>query len=177
MIVRYTRTAITLHWLIALLIFATFPIGFYMHDLKLSPMKLHLYSYHKWIGITILILAILRILWRATHHPPALNLARWQQLASKTIHYLFYSLIVLIPFSGWLMSSAKGVQTVWLGVLPLPNLVAKDKLLGNLLSNVHEVLNYTLLLLITLHIAAALKHHFIDRDEVLSRMLPIQNKP
>ncbi len=169
---HYTKTAIGLHWSIALLIFSAFPIGLYMHDLKLSPTKLHLYSYHKWIGITVLMLAVLRILWRATHKPPALHIARWQEIASGIVHGLLYLLILAVPMTGWLMSSAKGVKTVWLGVVPLPDLVAKDKALGHILSNAHTALNYTLLALVLLHIAAALKHHFVDRDDVLLRMLP-----
>lgn len=169
---HYTNAAIGLHWLIALLIFSAFPLGLYMHDLKLSPTKLHLYSYHKWIGITVLMLAVLRVLWRATHKPPALHLARWQEIASSIVHAALYLLILAVPLTGWLMSSAKGVKTVWLGVLPLPDLVAKDKALGHILSNAHTALNYTLLALVLLHVAAALKHHFIDRDDVLYRMLP-----
>lgn len=175
MTARYTSTAIVLHWLIALLIFVLFPLGLYMHGLKLSPTKLHLYSYHKWAGITVLLLAILRLAWRATHRPPALNLPRWQQTASGFVHALLYLLIMAVPLSGWLMSSAKGVQTVWFGVLPLPDLLDKDKALGLLLGVVHETLNYTLLALVIIHIAAALKHRFIDKDDVLARMLPGKN--
>lgn len=171
---RYTTTAIVLHWLMALLIFAVFPLGLYMHDLKLSPIKLQLYSYHKWIGMTLLVLAVLRVLWRSTHTPPPLpvTLPRWQKLSSSTVHVLMYVLLLAVPLSGWLMSSAKGVQTVWFGVLPLPDLLEKDKALGNLLSSVHESLNYLLLLLVVAHIAAALKHRYVDRDEVMNRMLP-----
>lgn len=171
---RYTTTAIVLHWLMALLIFAAFPLGMYMQELKLSPVKLQLYSYHKWIGVTLLLLALLRVLWRTTHTPPALpgTMPRWQLLGSGAVHQLFYLLLLAVPLSGWLMSSAKGVQTVWFGILPLPDLLEKDKALGNLLSSVHESLNYILLLLIVGHIAAALKHHYVDRDEVMARMLP-----
>ncbi len=174
-VVRYSTTAMLLHWLIALLIFVLFPLGLYMHGLKLSPTKLHLYSYHKWAGITVLLLAILRLAWRTTHRPPALLMPRWQQTASSAVHALLYLLIIAVPLSGWLMSSAKGVQTVWFGILSLPDLVAKDKALGHLLGSVHQILNYTLLVLVTLHIAAALKHRFIDRDDVLARMLPGKN--
>lgn len=172
---RYTNTAIALHWLVALLIFAAFPLGMYMHDLSLSPTKLQLYSYHKWIGITVLLLTVLRIVWRATHTPPTLpdSLPRWQHIASHATHQLLYVLIFVVPLSGWLMSSAKGFKTVWLGILPLPDLISKDKALGDLLSNVHASLNYLLLALVVLHIAAALKHHLIDRDEVMNRMLLI----
>lgn len=169
----YTSVAITLHWLIALLIFVVFPLGVYMHELPLSPTKLQLYSYHKWIGITVLMLAALRVLWRTSHRPPALpaSLPRWQQVATHAVHHSLYLLLILIPLSGWLMSSAKGFQTVWFGIFPLPDLVAKDKALGDILQELHEVLNFTLLGLVSLHILAALKHHFIDHDGILKRML------
>lgn len=171
-ITRYNSTAIALHWLVALLIFAAFPLGLYMHDLPLSPTKLQLYSYHKWLGISVLLLAVVRVLWRATHVAPALpqGMPRWQRIASHATHHLLYVLILLVPFSGWLMSSAKGFKTVWFGVMPLPDLVGKDKVLGDLLSAVHQSLNYLLLVLVLLHIAAALKHHFVDKDGLLLRM-------
>jgi cytochrome b561 len=169
---RYSTTAIVLHWGIALLIFVTFPLGVYMHELPLSPDKLRLYSYHKWIGITILMLVAIRLAWRATHTPPPLpdSVAGWQRRASAIVHGLLYLLLVAIPLSGWLMSSAKGFQTVWFGVLPLPDLVGKDKALGELLAEVHEALNFTMLGLVVLHVGAALQHHFIERQPFLQRM-------
>jgi len=171
-VLRYSPPAIVLHWLLALLIFVTFPLGVYMHELPLSPDKLKLYSYHKWIGITILLLASLRVMWRVTHTPPPLpdDMARWQRLASQVVHGLLYLLILAIPLSGWLMSSAKGFQTVWFGVLPLPDLVGKDKALGDLLAGVHQALNFTLLALVILHVGAALKHHFMERRPFMQRM-------
>jgi cytochrome b561 len=173
---RYTRTAITLHWLIALLIFTTFPLGIYMHDLPLSPDKLKLFSWHKWIGVTIFLLAVLRLTWRVTHRPPALPamMPPLEKFAAHAVHLLLYVLIFAIPLSGWLMSSAKGVQTVWFGLLPLPDLVAKDKELGDTLKTVHTSLNFLMLGLVIAHIGGALKHHFIERDDVLSRMLPLR---
>jgi cytochrome b561 len=168
---RYTRTAIALHWLMALMIFSAFPLGVYMHDLPLSPTKLQLFSYHKWLGITILIAAAARLAWRVTHPAPAmLDMPRWQQVAAHGTHHLLYLLLFAIPLSGWLMSSAKGFQTVWFGVLPLPDLVGKNKELGDLLKEVHEMLNFGLLLLVGAHIAGALKHHFIEHDDTLRRM-------
>ncbi len=171
---RYTRTAITLHWAVALLIFAAFPLGVYMHELPLSPDKLRLYSYHKWIGVSVFLLAALRLSWRFTHRPPPLPEAmpRWEKLAADAVHHLLYVLIFAVPLSGWLMSSAKGVQTVWFGVLPLPDLVAKDKELGDLLKEVHEALNFIMLGVVLAHVGAALKHHFIERDGILARMIP-----
>ncbi len=171
-VLRYPRSAIALHWLVALLIFVTFPLGVYMHELPVSPDKLKLYSYHKWIGITILMLASARVMWRMTYTPPPLpgNMALWQQRVSHIVHGLLYVLILAIPLSGWLMSSAKGFQTVWFGVLPLPDLVGKDKALGELLAGVHQTLNFSLLVLVVLHVAAALKHQFLERLPFLQRM-------
>ena len=171
---KYNNTAIALHWLVALLIIVAFPLGLYMSDLQLSPTKLQLFSYHKWMGITVLLLVVLRVIWRATHTPPALpdSISRLQQMASHIVHGLLYLLILAVPMSGWLMSSAKGFKTVYFGVLPLPDLVAKDKELGHLLTVVHQSLNYILLLLVVLHVAALIKHLFIDKDDILSRMLP-----
>jgi cytochrome b561 len=171
-VLRYSTPAIALHWLVALLIVVAFPLGLYMHDLPLSPDKLKLYSYHKWIGITILMLASLRAVWRLTHTPPPLpdGTAVWQLRASQVVHGLLYLLILAIPLSGWLMSSAKGFQTVWFGVLPLPDLIGKDKALGEVLAEVHEALNFTMLALVVLHVGAALQHHFIEHQPFLQRM-------
>lgn len=170
----YTRTAISLHWLVALALVGAFGLGVYMHDLPLSPDKLRLYSWHKWAGVTIFLLVLIRLGWRATHRPPAppATMPRWQQRAAEGVHGLLYVLMVAIPLSGWLMSSAKGFQTVYFGVLPLPDLLAKNKELGELLTVVHKTLNFTLAGLVLAHVGAALKHHFLDRDGVLSRMLP-----
>lgn len=171
---HYTRTAITLHWLTALLILGTIPLGMYMSDLKLSPLKLQLYSYHKWIGVTVLILVLARLAWRMGHKPPPLDAAipLWQQRAAHGVHHLLYVLLLGIPVSGWLMSSAKGVPVVYLGLIQLPDLLGKDKALGALLETAHAWLSYTLLTLIALHLAAVFKHHWVDRDDTLSRMLP-----
>lgn len=171
-VLRYSPPAVVLHWLIALLIFAAFPLGVYMHDLPLSPDKLRLYSYHKWLGITILMLVALRVTWRLTHTPPPLpdSVTGWQRQASHLVHGLLYLLILAIPLSGWLMSSAKGFPVVWFGVLPLPDLVGKDKALGDLLAEVHETLNISMLALVVLHVAASLKHHFYERQPYVQRM-------
>ncbi|MBS1220097.1 MAG: putative cytochrome b561 [Proteobacteria bacterium] len=169
---RYSTPAVVLHWLMALLIFAAFPLGLYMADLPLSPDKLKLYSYHKWIGVTVFLLVAVRLGWRLTHTPPPLpdGTPVWQRRVSATVHGLLYLLMIAIPLSGWLMSSAKGFQTVWFGVLPLPDLLEKDRELGDLLAGVHKALNFTLLALVILHVAAAFKHHFIERQPFLQRM-------
>lgn len=170
----YTPTAIGLHWLIAFGILGTFAVGFYMYDLPLSPQKLKIFSWHKWAGVTIFLLVLARIGWRLTHRVPALPEAMpaWQKHAAKTSHYLLYLLMVAVPITGWLMSSAKGFQTVYFGVLPIPDLLSKNKELGNLLRIAHEYLNFLMLFIVAGHAAAALKHHLIDQDDVLVRMLP-----
>ncbi len=174
MIDRYTPTAKALHWLMAMLFFGLLALGFYMHDLPLSPEKLKLYSWHKWAGVTAFLLVWFRLLWRVTHRPPALpaSMSPVMQFAAHAGHCLLYVLMLVIPLSGWLMSSAKGFQTVWFGVLPIPDLLDKNKEIGDLLQTVHMSLNLLFVTVIAGHIGAALKHHFIDRDDILTRMLP-----
>ena len=172
---RYTSTAITLHWLIFALIACGFALALYMTGLPLSPQKLKYISWHKWIGVTVFALALARVCWRLTHPAPPLpaSIPVWQRSAANATHALLYGLIVVIPLTGWLMSSALGVQTVYLGIVPLPNPLARDKELGELLRSFHVLLNYTMLALVAIHVAAALKHHLVDRDAVLARMLPL----
>lgn len=175
-IVRYTGLARTLHWLMAIGLLGTAAVGLYMHDLPLSPQKLQLYSWHKWAGVTVFLLLLPRITWRITHRPPApVPMPAWQLLIAEGTHYLLYVLMLAIPLSGWLMSSAKGFQTVYFGVLPIPDLLAKDPELGDVLKEVHQYLNYLMLFLVGGHALAALKHHFVDGDDVLRRMLPGRN--
>lgn len=171
----YSRTAIGLHWVAALLIIGNLAFGLYMVDLPLSPAKLRYYSWHKWAGVTIFLLSALRLLWRLAHPAPALppSMPAWQRLAANASHHALYLLFFAAPLSGWLFSSAAGFQTVYFGVVPLPDLLAKNKELADLLKLVHRFANYTLAALVVLHVAAAVKHHVVDRDDVLARMLPL----
>lgn len=169
---RYTRIATLLHALTAILVLGLFGLGIYMADLPLSPQKLKLYSYHKWAGVSVFALVLLRIFWRITHKPPPFSLSTplWQQRAAHAGHALLYVLLLAAPLTGWLMSSAKGFQTVWFGVLPLPDLLDKNKELGDALAAVHKYLNYAFLATVSGHALIALKHHFLDRDGTLARM-------
>jgi cytochrome b561 len=189
MTTTYSRTAIALHWLMALLIFAGFGLGLTMVDMAFSPQKLKFYSWHKWLGLTVFALAAARLLWKLTHESPPLPHAMpmWQQRAAHASHILLYVLFFLIPLTGWLFSSSKGIQTVYLGVLPLPDLLSKD--IGNivlaaaeaekpftvaeLLRLTHKTLNYFMGALVIGHIGAAFKHYLIDRDEVMGHMIPV----
>ena len=175
---RYGVVAIGLHWLIAIAILGSFALGFYMSDLPLSPQKLKFYSWHKWAGVSIFLCVLVRLLWRLSHRPPELpdSIPAWQRKVAGATHMLLYLLMFVVPLTGWLMSSAKGFQTVYFGVLPLPDLLAKNDELGERLEQAHALLNYGMAALVVAHLGAALKHHFIDRDEVLARMLPFLGK-
>lgn len=172
---HYTKPAILLHWLIALLIIATFFLGLTMVDIPgLTPTKLKYFSWHKWLGVTVLALACLRLLWRLTHAAPAypIQMPRWQQSAAHVFHALLYILIFAIPISGYFYSLAAGIPVVYLGLLPLPVVIDPDPALKPLLKTMHYWLNMTLATAVCLHVLAALKHLFIDRDGIFSRILP-----
>ncbi|MDB5972034.1 MAG: Cytochrome b561 [Hydrocarboniphaga sp.] len=170
---RYRPPAIALHWLIAVLIFGGFGLGLFMHELPASADKLRYFSWHKWTGVTVFGLALLRGIWRITHPVPPLPAGpRWEHAAAHLTHAALYLLMLAVPLSGWLHSSAAGYQTVYLGVLPIPDLLAKNLPLSEQLAKVHELLNYALLALLLLHAAAALQHHYLKRDDILRRMLP-----
>ncbi len=171
---RYNWGAVGLHWAVAVLVICTFPLGLYMVGLSLSPLKLKLYSYHKWIGVSVFLLMWLRIGWRILRPPPPLpaSMPRWERTVAGAAHGLLYLLLIAAPLSGWLFSSAEGFQTVYLGIIPLPDLLDKDKILADFLRFIHMMLTFTLGGVILLHAGAALKHYFLDRDQVLSRMIP-----
>jgi cytochrome b561 len=170
---RYGAVAVALHWLTALLVVCGFTLGLSMVPLQISPRKLQWYLWHKWIGITVFLLTCARLAWRWRHPPPPLPpMVRWQARASHVAHALLYALLVAVPLSGWIYSSSTGVQVNYLGLFPLPDLVAKDRELAVTLRAVHVTLNFTLAAVVCVHIAGALKHHFADRDLVLMRMLP-----
>lgn len=172
--VRYGAVAIALHWLVAAALVATFPLGLYMADLPDSPRKLELAAYHKWIGVTVLALMAARLAWRLAHRPPPLPSAMpaWQRHAAVAAHWGLYALLLAIPVSGWLYSSAAGVPTTYLGLWALPDLVGADEALAATLKLAHQALAFALLALVVIHVAAALKHHFVDGDGLLARMLP-----
>jgi cytochrome b561 len=169
---RYTRTAVALHWLIAGLVLAALYMGWTMTSMEFSPGKLKLYNYHKWTGVTVLALALVRVIWRLTHRPPPLeSMPRWQQLLAHGGHVLLYLLMVAVPITGWAYSNASGYPVVYLGKLPLPDLVGKDKELAAQLVQVHATLAISFAVMVALHLLAALEHHFIRKDGTLRRML------
>jgi len=172
--VRYTGVAIGLHWLMAALIVVAFGLGWTLAGMEFSPQKVRWLSWHKWLGITVLGLTALRLAWRLAHPAPPLppTVPVWQRRAAHAVHLLLYGLMFAIPLSGWLFSSAKGVAVVYLGLLPLPDLIGADEAAADRLRALHEWLNYALLAAVAAHVGAALQHHFIERDGVLARMVP-----
>ena len=142
--------------------------------MKLSPQKLHWIAYHKWTGITIFTLVALRLIWRLYRPAPPLpaDMPRWQTAAAHVSHFLLYALMLTTPVVGWLQSSADGITVTWFNLVTLPSPLAKDKDLAVLLMDAHSFLAFSILGLVALHAAAAIKHHLIDRDGVLLRMLP-----
>ena len=168
---RYTGTAIVLHWVLGVALLVSFGVGWYMSGLPLSPWRLKLYNWHKWAGMTILALSALRLVWRLTHRPPDdLPMPAWQLRSAHATHNLLYLLFFLVPVVGWAYSSAAGFPVVVFGVLPLPDFVPADKALAEAIKPWHEYLAWLMVLLVLAHAAAALKHHFVDRDGLLSRM-------
>jgi cytochrome b561 len=170
---RYTTTAIALHWVLAAAIVVSFSVGLYMTSLPLSPQRLKLYNWHKWAGITIFTLSALRLLWRLRHRPPEdVPMPPWQRTAAHGTHGLMYLLFFAVPLVGWAYSSAAGFPIVVYGVLPLPDFVSADKALAEAIKPWHGRLAWLLAGVVVLHIAAALKHHVVDRDGLITRMWP-----
>jgi cytochrome b561 len=190
---RYTKTAIILHWLIALGIFAMFALGWYMSDLPKDAPKLisldvfdlgihswqfreetsaraFYFSLHKSIGVTLLALILFRVFWRITHRPPAMlaSIKAWEKKLATAAHHFLYLLMVALPVSGLVMAINSKYGLVWFGVNIIPGLDNKD--LRELFKEAHEVIGVIILLVIILHILGALKHQFIDKDETSKRM-------
>ena len=171
---RHGIATILLHWVMAVLVAGAWFVGDWMTDLSFSPLKLKVYSWHKWTGILVLALLIVRVGVRiAVRFNPRTEMPSHpvNRLARGT-HLLLYLLLALVPLSGWLYSSAAGFTTVWFGIWPIPDLVPKDAQLKDLFRSVHDALTSVLAALVVLHLLAALKHHFIDRDRILVRMVP-----
>jgi len=173
---RYHGLSIILHWLLAIGLVSLFVVGNYMADLPFSPTRLKLYNWHKWAGVTILALSVLRLQWRLAKRPPALPariqaaMPGWQTAAFHATHHLMYLLFFAVPLTGWAYSSAAGFPIVWFGVLPLPDFVPVDKALAEAIKPFHELTAFALAALVLAHVGAALKHQFIDRDRLLGRM-------
>lgn len=174
---RYGIVAQSLHWAIVVLLIVQVTLGMIADELPLGLEKLALLARHKSFGITILGLAVIRLAWRwIDRPPPPPPMPRWQQLAANLNHWALYALLFAMPLSGWMMSSASNYPVSWFGLAQLPDLVLPDRSLKEQLEEVHELLATILISLALLHVAAALKHQFFDRDGLLFRMLPWRRK-
>ena len=171
---RWGVIAQTFHWVIVALIVLQVTLAEMADDLPSGMRKLTLLARHKSVGITILGLVILRLVWRwLNEHPPLPeNLKRYEQALARFTHVALYGLLFAMPLSGWTMSSARGFPVSWFGFFQLPDLVPKSRPLYEALLVTHQTLAWTLFVVIGLHVAGALKHHFVHKDNVLRRMLP-----
>ena len=163
----------TLHWLIALLVIGMICVGFFMGDFP-KAIRGNVYQIHKSIGITILFLMLIRIWWRLTNPTPKLptNMPRWQQISAHASHGLIYLALVAMPLVGWAMSTAAGkpVNYFFLVKINMP-FVPLSKPVASFFGDAHEVIAWIIVALGVLHILGALKHHFVNKDQVLRRML------
>jgi cytochrome b561 len=162
------------HWTIALLIFTQFALGWIAVTYRLSPTKIQLFVWHKSVGVLVLALVALRLIWRAMNPSPVLPLDTppGERLAAHTSHGLLYALMIAMPLSGWIINSAANIPFRIFWWLPLPNIVAPDKALEQIAKQTHFVLFLLIAAVVAVHIAAALRHHFVKHNDILVRMLP-----
>lgn len=171
---KYGNISIILHWLMALLIVVQIPLGVYMADLPIGVERGVLFNWHKEIGLSILILVILRVIWRLSNVRPLLpkHMPYWQQLAAHTVHFLFYVGMFALPLTGWVLSSAFGFPVSFFGLFVMPDLVAPDQHLALNLLEVHEWLAFGTVGLLILHVGAVFYHLIFYRYNILKRILP-----
>ena len=175
MTAKYSKIAILFHWLIAILVVANFVLASIAEDMSRAE-GAGLMASHKAIGVSILTLSFLRLFWRLGHKPPPLPqaVAGWQAMIGRTVHIIFYVLIIAVPLSGWLLASAhpKAPPVEFFGLFDITLPISKSEALAEIGYEAHEVLTKPLFVLILLHVAGALKHQFIDRLPFLQRMWP-----
>jgi len=172
--------SIGLHWLTLIMILSLMVVGLLMTDMPNGPQKIQVYAMHKSFGLTVLGLTILRLLWRlfSTNPDDVPNTPAWQALVAKLTHGALYVLLFAMPISGWLYNSAAGFPLKYFGLFKLPRLSGFDPGLKELAGDAHETFFYILALLMLMHAGAALKHHYFDKDNTLTRMLPwLAKKP
>ena len=162
------------HWLMALLIFAQIALGLVAVNMRISPAKLNLFVWHKSLGMLILALLALRLLWRLSNKAPELpwEMPLWERAGAQLSHFLQYVLMIALPVTGWVISSASNVPFKIFWTIPLPAITAPDKAVADLFAAIHGWLVTLLALVLAAHIGAALRHHYVKKDTVLTRMLP-----
>ena len=169
---RFGLISIALHWIIALLMIALIIVGLYMTRIPISAWKLKLFRWHKEFGMLVLMLALVRLTWRLINPVPSLsNLPLWEIIAARLAHYAFYGFMFLLPITGLLLSSAAGIPGVFFGLFVFPDMIDPNESLRLAFTNYHAWLSYLLIALLSVHIAASFKHHFINKDDILKRIL------
>lgn len=171
---RYSRVAILLHWIIAVLILINLYLGIFHEDMS-KPVRASMIFYHKSIGLTVLALTVLRLAWRLGHKPPPYDAAmrRWEVALARAAHWLFYIMLFALPLTGWLLVSTDGHATSWFGLFNIPALpVSHADDVHDLWDTVHVFLGWTMLVLVCLHILGALKHHLQGHRQIFGRMAP-----
>ncbi len=168
---KFGLIAILLHWIMAILIIGLLTLGLYMTKFYHGTEKFKLYGWHKEFGILVLMLILLRSSWRAFNIIPSLSLPRWEMLAARTMHFALYGFMFAMPLTGWLMTSFSGFTISFFGWFVIPDPFSAHLDLAHLFKKTHKWLGYALIAAIVLHVCAALKHHFIDKDDILRRML------
>ena len=173
---RWGAVAQLLHWLIVALLIVQVTLALWADELH-GMQKLAMLARHKSVGLTIMALAALRLAWRWANPTPPLpdTLKPYERRLARFTHALLYLLLFALPLSGWTMSSARGFPVSWFGFFQLPDLVPKNRALYEALVDTHATLACVLVAVVVLHVAAALKHHFVLKDDVLRRMLPTSN--
>ena len=176
---RWGHVSQLLHWLIVVLIIVQVILANIAEDLPLGMKKLAMYARHKSVGITILALAVIRLIWRWANPTPELpaKLKPYERTLAGLTHFGLYLILFAMPLSGWMMTSARGFPVSWFGFFQLPDFVAKNDALYKAMLQTHHMLALLLYAIVFLHVAAALKHHFILKDDVLRRMLPFTKRP
>lgn len=175
---KYSTTSKLFHWIIALLVFIMLIVGFSFNNIP-PETRGTAYMLHKSTGITILFLMILRLIWIHKSGKPPLpkKVPLWERVFSRMIQYGFYILLILMPLSGWIRSVAADKVPVYFGLFKA-NLpwVGVNQNLSESMANVHLIIAWIIVVFITLHVLGALKHHFIDKDDVLKKMWPGRNR-
>jgi len=173
--ISYGSVSKWFHWGVALLMIIMLSVGFFMEDIPSKLIRSNTFTFHKSVGLIILTLVVFRFFWRVINKNPLERTAmlRWEKVLALFAHRFFYVLLIAMPLSGWLMSTASDhiPHFLWLFKTPMP-FVPHSKPLAEFAAGVHWWLAWTILFLLSMHIAAALKHHFVDKDNVLTRMLP-----
>jgi cytochrome b561 len=172
---RWGWVSLGIHWLTVVVVLCLCVVGLLMDELSNSPFKVQVYALHKSFGLTVLGLTALRLLWRlaAGAPQPVPGTPRWQVLVAGVTHGALYVLLLAMPLSGWLFNSASGFPLKWFGQFALPKLSGYDPAVKAFAHDLHETLFLVLAAIVTAHALAALKHHYLDRDRTLVRMLPL----